>query len=231
MDIEELPFTVKKNVVAGFIEDYAVIADIHLCFEDEINLNGYNIGSKTDEIVEEIISLATSNLILLGDVRSDYTEITPKEGGVIFSALARLSKAFAEVIITKGNHDGGLLKLTSRLPNVKLLKEFIYGDVGFLHGHALPSVDLAKRARTICFGHLHPAIVSKDANGVVYKKDCWALFDIDLPKEQYKGAILTKGVCFPKFNRYIGSTDMIRKSGLMRYARPSGKMSTDMLIV
>lgn len=221
----------KKGTGAGFIGDYAVIGDLHLGFEERLNRDGYNIHSKTEELIDEIIALEKERLIMLGDVRSDFTEILPGEGGVLFTALSRLSNSFKEVVITKGNHDGGLSKLTGRLGNIRLVSEFAHEGVGFMHGHALPSKELSISVKTVCFGHLHPSVVVRDTNGVVYKKDCWSLFDIKLPKTKYKDSVLRYGVAFPKFNKYIGSTDVIAKSGLMRYSRLTRRISTDMLIV
>ncbi len=231
VEIDDIPFKITKNLAAGFMGEYAVIGDLHLGFEEELNLNGYNVHSKTGELTRDILSLGPKKLIMLGDIRSGYTEISPREGGVLFTVLAKLSSKFEEVIITKGNHDGGLSKLTSRLENVRLLSEFVYRDIGFLHGHALPSKETASQVKTLCFGHLHPSVTTIDDNGVVYKKDCWSLFDVRLPKVRYKDSKVKYGMAFPKFNKYIGSTDIIRKNGLMKYAKLTLRLSTDLLIV
>ncbi len=231
VEVDDIPFKIRKNLGAGFIDDYAIIGDLHLGFEEELNLKGYNVHSKTEELTKSILALDSDKLIMLGDIRSDYTEISPREGGVLFTVLSRLSYKFKEVIITKGNHDGGLSKLTNRLENVKLLSEFLYKDMGFLHGHALPSKDMASKVKTLCFGHLHPSVTTIDNNGVVYKKDCWSLFDMKLPKARYKESKIKYGVAFPKFNKYIGSTDVIRKNGLMNYAKLTERLSTDLIIV
>jgi putative SbcD/Mre11-related phosphoesterase len=231
VEIEDLPFKIRKGVAAGFIDDYVVVGDLHLGFEEELNAIGYNINNKTEELVKEIISLGCRKLIMLGDVRSDFTEISPREGGILFTALSRLSNVFEEIVITKGNHDGGLSKLTSRLNNIRLVSEFVYKKIGFMHGHALPSKDMASAANTVCFGHIHPSIVVRDVNGVVYKKDCWSLFDLKLPKKKYGDSTLVYGVAFPKFNRYIGSTDTVKESGFMKYAKLTRRISTDTLIV
>ncbi|MCL5101487.1 MAG: metallophosphoesterase [Candidatus Parvarchaeota archaeon] len=231
MEIDDIPFRIKKGLPAAVFHDYAVLADPHFGFEEALNAEGYSVASKTNELLADITALNSENLIILGDLRSGYTEILPNEGRELFTILSRLSNRFKNIIITKGNHDGGLSKLTDRLPNIKLVKEFLYRNVGFLHGHALPSEELSKTVKTICFGHLHPSITISDRNGVIYKKDCWSLFDIHLPKKKYKNSIVKYGVAVPKFNKYIGSTDVIRKNGLMRYAKPTGRLSTDMLIV
>ncbi len=231
VEIDNIPFKIKKNLGAGLMDEYAIIGDLHLGFEEELNMKGYNVHSKTEELTKEILSLGSKKLIMLGDIRSGYTEISPREGGILFTVLARLSSKFEEIIITKGNHDGGLFKLTNRLENVKLLNEFVYKDLGFLHGHTLPSKDVASKVKTLCFGHLHPSVTTVDNNGVVYKKDCWSLFDIKLPKTRYKESEVRYGIAFPKFNRYIGSTDVIRKNGLMRYAKLTRRLSTDLIIV
>lgn len=83
MDIEDFNIGFKKGSRAIFVGEYAVVGDVHLGFEDDINSSGYNIWEKTDEITDQIIKLGSRKLILLGDIRKEYTEIKPKEGGAL----------------------------------------------------------------------------------------------------------------------------------------------------
>jgi Predicted ICC-like phosphoesterases len=114
MDIEDFNVRFRKGSRAVFVGEYAVVGDIHLGFEEDINSNGYNIWEKTDEITDQIIRLGARKLILLGDIRKEYEEIKPKEGGALIKFFSRLADNFDEIILTKGNHDGGIEKITSR---------------------------------------------------------------------------------------------------------------------
>jgi hypothetical protein len=231
MEIDELPFTVKKDLPVGFLGEYAVVGDIHLGFEEDLNSKGYNVHSKTDELVRNILNIDRRKLILLGDIRSKFTRIMPSEGGVLMNILSRLSDKFEEVTITKGNHDGGLSVIADRLGNVRIVNEFILGNVGFMHGHALPTRAITSRVGTICFGHLHPSVIMRDKNGVYYRKDCWSIFDVSLPKSKYKNSKVESAVAFPKFNPYIGSTDETGGIGFMRYLKLRRRLSVDLVVV
>ncbi len=226
-----MPFRVKKGLPVGFFEDYAVIGDVHLGFEEEINLDGYNVYSKTEEITQSILEINSKKLIMLGDIRASFGRITQQERGVLTTVLSRISDKFNEVIITKGNHDGGLDMITDKLENVKLVGEFIYGKTGFIHGHALPTTKLASEVSTICFGHLHPSVIVTDSNGVSYRKDCWSIFDVLLPKSKYKESSVKNAIAFPKFNPYIGSTDRTEGIGLIRYLHLRSRLDVDLVVV
>ncbi len=231
MDIDEFPFKFKKDSHAVFFEDYAVVGDIHLGFEEEINDNGYNIWDKTEEITENILRLNSKKLILLGDLRKGYTEILPREGGILIKFLSILSNKFDEIIITKGNHDGGLEKISNRFKNISVTSEFIHRNVGFMHGHALPSMKLAAESKFVCLSHLHPSVILRDSNGVIYQQDCFLFLNIKLPKKKYKDSTLTKGLVVPKFNEYIGSSGEIDRKGLMKYAKVEGKLTTNLVML
>ncbi|MGC8533072.1 MAG: metallophosphoesterase [Candidatus Parvarchaeum sp.] len=230
MGIEDFNIRFKKGSRAIFVGEYAVVGDVHLGFEEDINSNGYNIWEKTDELTEKIINLGSRKLILLGDIRKEYTEIKPKEGGVLVKFFSRLSDNFDEIILTKGNHDGGIEKITGRFSNVSVKNEFVYDKIGFMHGHSLPSVQMSREAETLCISHVHPSFNFKDSNGVSYKEDCFFMLKIKLPKDRYPDSKLKKGIIVPKFNPYIGSSTEISNKGIMRYAEIDSRMTLDLVV-
>ncbi|MCL5976076.1 MAG: metallophosphoesterase [Candidatus Parvarchaeota archaeon] len=230
MDIEDFNLRFKKGYRAVFVGDYAVVGDIHLGFEEDINSNGYNIWEKTDEITSQIINLGARKLILLGDIRKEYEEIKPKEGGALIKFFSRLADNFDEIVLTKGNHDGGIEKITSRFNNILVKNEFMYNNIGFMHGHSLPSLEMAREAETLCISHIHPSFTFRDSNGVSYKEDCFFMLKIKLPKEKYPGSKLKRAIIIPKFNPYIGSSTEISSRGIMRYAEIDGKMTLDLVV-
>jgi hypothetical protein len=230
MGIDDFNFRFKKGSRAVFVEDYAVVGDIHLGFEEEINNSGYNIWEKTDEITDRIIQLGSKKLILLGDVRKEYTEIMPKEGGSLIKFFSRLSKNFDQVILTKGNHDGGIEKITSRFSNILVKTEFIHEKIGFMHGHTLPSKELIKEVSTICMSHIHPSFTFRDSNGIAYKEDCFLTLKITLPKKQYPLSRLKNALVLPKFNPYIGSSTEISNRGILKYSKIETRMTLDLVV-
>lgn len=230
MDIDDFNFKFRKGSRAVFTGGYAVVGDIHLGFEEDLNSNGYNIWEKTDEITDRITALGSKKLILLGDIRKEYTEIRPKEGGALIKFFSRLSNSFDEIILTKGNHDGGIEKITSRFGNIAVKSEFIHEKIGFMHGHALPSIEMSREAEMLCMSHLHPSVTFRDSNWIAYKQDCFFMLKIDLPKKKYAGSGLKKGIILPKFNPYIGSSDDISRRGIMRYAKIEARMTLDLAV-
>ncbi len=230
MDIEDLPFRFKKGSRAIASGEYSIVGDIHLGFEEDINSRGYNVWEKTEEITDEIKSLRSKKLILLGDIRKEYTEIKPKEGGILIKFFSILSDNFDEIIITKGNHDGGLEKITGRFANISMVNEFILGKIGFMHGHTLPSKKFAQEAETLCMSHLHPSVVLRDSNGVYYQKDCFFVLSIGLPEKLYPKSVLKKGIVVPKFNPYIGSSADVDYKGVMKYAEIDSRMTIDLAV-
>ena len=94
MDIEDFNVRFRKGSRAVFVGEYAVVGDIHLGFEEDINSNGYNIWEKTDEITDQIIRLGARKLILLGDIRKEYEEIKPKEGGALIKFFFKAGRQF-----------------------------------------------------------------------------------------------------------------------------------------
>jgi len=76
--------------------------------------------------------------------------------------LSELLKHVPQVVITKGNHDGEIEKLTP--PGVSVVSEFIEQGVGYFHGHRQPSPELLKQELIIC-AHTHPSVMLRDIRG------------------------------------------------------------------
>jgi len=73
--------------------------------------------------------------------------------------LEALTSFVDEIILTKGNHDGGIEAL---LPShVTIANEYIENGIGFFHGHMKPSDELLG-AKKIIQANSHPAILLKD---------------------------------------------------------------------
>jgi putative SbcD/Mre11-related phosphoesterase len=211
----------------AFSSDYAIIGDLHLGFEEEMIKEGFNVYNQNNNILKKIRQIKKEKLILLGDLRAEHGEIGVREAGFLLHAVSQISSAFSHVVITKGNHDGGLEKITGRFKNVSLVKEFIDGGIGFLHGHALPSKALVETCDTMCISHLHPMVKVYDANNVMYKKDCWMLFDFKPSKKSES----IRGIVVPKFNPYIGGTDNIKNAGIMSRASNIMRLTEDFVMV
>lgn len=231
MDIDDIPFIFSKGQRYVTLGKYGIIGDIHIGFERELDRQGYNVGRLTDTIIGDLLRIKSRKLIILGDIRSDYGPVAEYERGMLFRFLKVLSDSFEEVIITKGNHDSGLDRFIYRFSNVKLVQEFLYDDICFLHGHKMPSKAAVASSDTLTLSHLHPLLFFRDSNGVAYREDCWLFFDLSLPRKDYRDSRIKYGFVFPSFNRFIGGTDDFRKRGIIRYADNIQAMTMNLIVV
>jgi hypothetical protein len=149
------------------MEEYLVIADVHLGLEYEMFQKGLRIGSVTGKVKRKLMRIlemtGKKRLIVLGDLKHNLPipSFSEKEETPFFLDLP------VEITIVKGNHDADIEALTG-LP---VLKEIVIDDVYLTHGHmTIPEERLKK---DIVVGHSHPAIELKDRMGKRYVEKCW----------------------------------------------------------
>lgn len=188
---------------AILVGKYLVVADLHLGIEREFIEKGVFIPTQIEELIKRLIKLSkySKNLIILGDVKHKVPGVSIQELAEIPYFFKKILKYFKEVIIIKGNHDAGLDKLTS----VKMLKEFSYKNVGFIHGHALPSHNILKN-KVLITGHIHPRFNFKDSIGVFHSLPCFLIGKYEK----------TKIIIMPAFNELVGGFGEENKGILKR---------------
>ena len=148
------------NEKALVIDDYLVIADLHLGIEHELEKDGVKIPQQVVPMIGKIIDLllnsGAKHLVILGDLKHNIPNISWHEYSQIPPMIKTLS-TYADITIIKGNHDGNLEKLLPDVPVVKILK---IGDSLLLHGHTrIPeNQDFAR----IIAGHNHPCVEFHD---------------------------------------------------------------------
>ncbi len=161
-----------KNEPALKYKDYLVIADPHLGIEREYWEKGYEVPSQKEELLKRILKLKgkSTKLIILGDLKHNIPLITFREEREVPDFVAALRKAFKEVIIVKGNHDGLLERMVSGVVN----EHFIDG-IAFIHGHSVS--DKALKADKIIAGHMHPVHTYKNHLGYRQSNKCFIITD------------------------------------------------------
>ena len=156
-------------------KEYLIVADLHIGFEKELEEKGYSVPSQTKKMLEMLKdhgkNLGGKKIIVLGDLKHDVPRISPQEKREVPFFVRKLQENFDEVIIIKGNHDGGLEKI---IP-IDVKKEFVLDEIGFLHGHALPSKEFLEKTRLIVMGHIHPSYRWRDHLGITHSKSCWII--------------------------------------------------------
>ncbi|MBS3093835.1 metallophosphoesterase [Candidatus Pacearchaeota archaeon] len=151
-----------------------VIGDIHIGYDEHFDGRAIFPGMQLDEIIDKLNGIFSylksrdiliKKIILLGDVKHDFGQISDIEWRETLQFLDFLKKNSEEVVVIRGNHDTILepilYKRDIKLRDFYKLK--INGkNICFLHGNKLFKQCLDKQTAYLFFGHLHPAIVLED---------------------------------------------------------------------
>ena len=176
------------------IDDFLIISDLHIGFEEELKKEGYNVPWQTKNFVKKIKNLKQrtrcAKLIILGDVKHSISLFPRMELQVFFNMIAEI---FNEIIIVKGNHDGLIERITENYANISVVPEFLYKDYLFIHGHK--KTKLLDKAKVLLIGHFHSMYMFKDVLGRNARKPSWKIFD-------FKDKNI-KVISFPSFNDYF----------------------------
>jgi putative SbcD/Mre11-related phosphoesterase len=158
-------------------ERVMVIGDLHIGWEVTLGQQGIHVPSQTSKMLQRLTAIIEqkrpSRLILLGDVKHSVTGAELEEWRDVPDFFERLIKLVPSVQVIVGNHDGNLEPLTPS--KVELLSPSgvaLWGRFGLLHGHAWPSPGILG-CETLILGHLHPAVILRDALGYRLTKPAW----------------------------------------------------------
>ncbi|MHA1379327.1 MAG: metallophosphoesterase [Candidatus Helarchaeota archaeon] len=152
-----------------------IISDLHLGIEHA--KEGVNIPSQTNVIIDELSTLIknfqVSKIILLGDIKHNIPQISPKEWLNIPNFFKKLMSK-APISIIKGNHDGDLDALISSKIEIhkNLVLSIDHFKIGLMHGHTMIPLSFFE-TDTIIMGHNHPSIKFEDELGVKSYKPVW----------------------------------------------------------
>ncbi|MBO8181440.1 MAG: metallophosphoesterase [Archaeoglobus sp.] len=144
-------------------ERWIVIADLHLGI--------VNFPDKS--VIEEAVSLVekerADGVIILGDLKHDIglRNRERKEVELFKNSLFEIGIDEENIILVRGNHDGGLDDLIRIEPS----SGFVFKNYGFFHGHANPSAKVVE-SKLLIFAHIHPAVMISDYVGGI-KKRVW----------------------------------------------------------
>ena len=92
------------------IDDTVVIADLHLGYEQSLNMDGIMVPKfqyqKILERIQEIIDRsAVKRVVINGDLKHEFGRITRQEWKESLNFIQFLKENFSDVILLKGNHD------------------------------------------------------------------------------------------------------------------------------
>lgn len=213
MDIEPVP-DIPALVIRGK-KRWACIADLHLGIESELRASGFNIPSQVKKVTSMIESLEgyADRMLILGDVKQRVTHATPREDREVRSVMKTIMGLFQAVVITPGNHDGGLKEAVPDGCIVTPLNGTVVEGAGALHGHVWPSDDVMS-TKTIITAHVHPSILLEDSLGGRTNEKCWmrARLKEDKVRERYRRCP-NEMIVMPAFNPLITGTPINAPGG------------------
>lgn len=207
--IEPIPDTPAAIARTGD-ERLLVIADYHAGFEVALRYEGVEIDSRANERRERLIGLieetGPDRVVILGDFAHWIGEPIGLELEEI-EVLVEAVTATVPLTVIKGNHDG---KLEDAIPDVEVSPTdgLVMGDIGFVHGHTLPSVDVLG-TDIVCAGHEHAMVRLEDSVGGARKERAWLRGDLDpagFPAYDDPESFTGELVVFPAFNDLVGGT-------------------------
>lgn len=156
--------------------DALLAADLHLGYEEALAAQGVFLPpAQYSEIRELLTSMVEESgarrLILLGDVKHEFGDVTRMEWRETLSLLEFLQRDFGlRVEVVRGNHDNYLAGVLKRL-GVPLHDPYLLEDGWLLmHGHLPPPMEFySDKVERLAMGHEHPAILLRDELGAKLK--------------------------------------------------------------
>jgi putative SbcD/Mre11-related phosphoesterase len=142
-----------------------VFADLHLGIEESMRRGGVLVPRQHFKDVLHRIgrilkrTKGVKTVILNGDLKHEFGRINDQEWREVKRLFDVFAKDGKEVIIVKGNHDV-MLKPIADDRNIKVVDEFVMGDILVSHGDSKPK-DL-KGIKTVIIGHEHPTVFLRE---------------------------------------------------------------------
>jgi uncharacterized protein len=144
------------------VEDYLVITDLHLGYEEALNYQGIMIPKfqypKILNRMEEIHSRSNCDRIIInGDLKHEFGKINRQEWEETLKFIDYLKEKFEEIILIKGNHDP-LTPIIAEKTGLDVYPYYSTGDFMVMHGDKIPGKWDSIKEEKIIIGHEHPSV-------------------------------------------------------------------------
>lgn len=183
-----------------------ILGDVHFGYEYKLRERGIHdekFSKRLENKIERLIEKTKAEkLILAGDVKEQITSLDD----ITAAMLAKLRDAVGEVIIVKGNHDGGIEAVGAGITVVPP-DGFVYYGVGIVHGHSWPS-EKVMQCKDIISAHQHPRFEVRDTLGKYHSEAVWAIAEANGEEIAKHYAAFNKKsrlILLPAFNPLVGS--------------------------
>jgi uncharacterized protein len=166
---KEIEFFGKFLVINIKGKKILVVGDLHLGYEESLNIAGVFVGRNMYQgIIEDFDRLfdkikLIDEVVFLGDVKHGFEKALRQERGDLVNLIDYLiNKGSKKIILVKGNHDTVLGSFEGYGDKVEFRDYYVLGKFGFMHGDK-DYVELNDREiKFWVMGHAHPAITIKD---------------------------------------------------------------------
>jgi putative SbcD/Mre11-related phosphoesterase len=207
--------TIYKAEIADLgllIDDTLVITDLHLGYEQSLNMDGIMIPKfqyqKILKRIMEIMEKTKANQVVInGDLKHEFGRITRQEWKEALNFIEFLKENFKEVILLKGNHDN-FTRFIAQKTDLEVYESYTITDFIIMHGDKIPDNLMAQEKSTIIIGHEHPCIGIRNGERLE-KMKCFL-------KGSYKEKNL---IVMPSFNFVTEGSDILHEKPLSPFLK------------
>ncbi|MFH1222638.1 MAG: metallophosphoesterase [Candidatus Micrarchaeota archaeon] len=193
------------NEPAALHRNALLIGDTHFGMEYKLRQKGIHERTFSERVVQHIEQLLkktkAKKLIIAGDVKDQIGGVDD----ITVAMLQRLQDAVEELIIVKGNHDGGIEATGA---TVVPADGFSYYGVGIFHGHSWPGEEVLQ-CKQLLSAHQHPQVEFRDRSGKRHFQPVWVVAQADaeeIAKHYESFNKKSQLILMPAFNPLVGSS-------------------------
>ena len=194
------------------INDYLIISDLHLGYEQSLNAEGImvpkfqypHIVNRLNEIKQKS---SCNKIIVNGDLKHEFGQISRQEWTETLKFLDYLKINFDEIILIKGNHDN-FTKFIADKMDLLVYENFSIDNSLITHGDKIPTKLNDYVVENIVIGHEHPCIGLRSGERIENIK-CYL-------KGEYKDWNL---IVMPSFNFVTEGSDILQEKPLSPFLK------------
>ena len=185
-----------------------IVADLHFGIEADLAAHGLHFKSRSELRLERLHKVIDTTkpdeLVLLGDVKHSIPSLTWQEYHEMPKILDSL-RTRLPLHVFPGNHDIGIERFL-REGEIRPKDGIVLDGVGYLHGHMIPSPELA--GHLVVIGHHHPQLSLMDEVGCALQSPAYLRAGIDtgdpVKKQSVKNILPSRVLFMPSFNEIAG---------------------------
>ncbi len=194
------------------INDYLIISDLHLGYEQSLNAEGImvpkfqypHIVNRLNEIKQKS---SCNKIIVNGDLKHEFGQISRQEWTETLKFLGYLKSNFEEIILIKGNHDN-FTKFIAEKMDLLVYENYSIDNSLITHGDKISTKLNDYNVENIVIGHEHPCIGLRSGERIE-KIKCYL-------KGEYKDWNL---IVMPSFNFVSEGSDILQEKPLSPFLK------------